>query len=96
MNPNSIPSLHPDTIWRTLEDGAVVVTPRAGNVRVLNRVGTAIWELINGENSLSDIETRLIRDFDVPFEQARRDLLTFMEELDRRDMITWRSRSSND
>lgn len=96
MNPNSVPSLHPDTIWRTLDDGAVIVTPRAGNVRVLNRVGTAIWELIDGENSLSDIEKRLVRDFDVPFEQARRDLLTFMEELERRDMIAWKNHPVSD
>lgn len=92
MNPESIPILHPDTIWRVLDDGAVIVTPRAGNVRVLNRVGTAIWELIDGENSLRDIETRLIRDFDVPVDQARRDLQLFLEELERRDMITWKNR----
>ena len=90
MNPDSIPALHPDTIWTVLDDGAVIVTPRAGNVRVLNRVGTAIWELIDGENSLRDIETRLIRDYDVPVEQARRDLQLFVEELERRDMITWK------
>lgn len=89
MNLNDVPILHPDTIWRVLEDGAVVVTPRAGNVRVLNSVGTTIWQLINGENSLADIERQLVLTFDVPPERARADLLGFIEELERRDMIRW-------
>lgn len=94
MNPEYIPELHPDTIWRVLDDGAIVVTPRAGSVRVLNRVGTAIWELIDGENSLADIEWQLINNYDVPWEQARKDLFAFMEELERRNMIRWKNRRS--
>lgn len=93
MNRDQTPELHPDTIWRVLEDGAVIVTPRAGNVRVLNRVGTTIWQLINGENSLADIEWELIHQYDVPVEQARADLMTFIEELERRDLIRWKKQN---
>ena len=90
MNRDQIPELHPDTIWRVLDDGAVIVTPRAGNVRVLNHVGTAIWQLIDGENSLADIEWELIHQYEVPVEQARNDLLSFMQQLEQRDMIRWK------
>jgi len=90
VNLERIPTLHPETIWRILDDGAVVVTPRAGSVRVLNRVGTEIWQLINGENSLADIESQLVHTFEVPIEQARKDLYSFIAELDRRDMIVWK------
>ena len=90
MNTNKIPALHPDIIWRILDDGAVIVTPRAGNVRVLNRVGTAIWQLIDGQRSLAEIESQLIHTYDVPVNQARSDLSSFMEELARRDMIVWK------
>lgn len=91
MNQEYIPELNPETVWRVLDDGAIVVTPKAGNVRVLNQVGTAIWQLIDGENSLADIESRLVRDYDVPLECVRRDLYTFVEELERRNMITWKN-----
>ncbi|HZD10678.1 MAG TPA: PqqD family protein [Candidatus Binatia bacterium] len=90
MNPTSVPKLHPDVIWRVLDDGAVIVTPRAGNVRVLNSVGTTIWQLIDGENSLADIESHLVHRFDVSPERARNDLHSFVKELDRRDMIEWK------
>lgn len=90
MNLESVPALHPEIVWRVLDDGAVIVTPRAGNVRVLNPVGTAIWRLIDGKNSLADIESHLIHTFDVPVNQARADLRSFIEELEKRDMIVWK------
>lgn len=90
MNTEKIPLLKSEIIWRVLDDGAVIVTPRAGNVRVLNRVGTTIWQLINGKNSLADIESKLIHTYDVPVDQARSDLRSFIEELEKREMITWK------
>jgi hypothetical protein len=93
VNTNKVPALHPDVIWRILDDGAVIVTPRAGNVRVLNRVGTAIWQLIDGKKSLADIESQLIHTYDVPVDQARSDLRSFMEELSKRDMIVWKNQN---
>lgn len=90
MNLERVPALHPEVVWRVLDDGAVIVTPRAGNVRVLNQVGTTIWQLIDGNNSLADIESQLIHTFDVPVNQARADLRSFIEELQKRDMIVWR------
>lgn len=93
MNEQSVPMLKPDVIWRVLDDGAVIVTPRGGNVRVLNRVGTAIWQLMDGSRSVADIEAQLIRTYDVPVEQARRDLHEFIRELEKRDMIAWKQES---
>ncbi|MFW6068572.1 MAG: PqqD family protein [Chloroflexota bacterium] len=94
MNPESVPALHPEVVWRILDDGAVIVTPRAGNVRVLNQVGTTIWKLIDGKNSLSDIESQLVRTFDVPLNLARADLAAFVKELEKRGMIVWIDKNS--
>lgn len=94
MNPESVPNLNPEIVWRILDDGAVIVTPRAGNVRVLNQVGTAIWKLIDGNNSVADIESQLIHTFDVPVDRARNDLQAFIKELEKRDMIVWINRKS--
>ncbi len=93
MNSDLIPELHPDTVWRVLDDGAIIVTPRAGNVRVLNRVGTSIWQLIDGKTTLAEIELALVDTFDTTLEQARQDLAAFMDELERREMIRWRRAS---
>lgn len=90
MNSEKIPMLNADIVWRILDDGAVIVTPRAGNVRVLNHVGTSIWKLIDGENSLAEIESQLIHTYEVPVERARKDLELFMSELEKRGMISWK------
>lgn len=95
MNRERIPVLKSDIVWRILDDGAVIVTPRAGNVRVLNHVGTSIWKLIDGHNTLADIESQLIHTYDVPVEQARMDLQSFMEELEKREMISWKQAPSS-
>ena len=43
MDSDKIPRPDPNIIWRIVDDGAVLVSPQIGKVRVLNEVGTAIW-----------------------------------------------------
>lgn len=79
----------PDLVWRLLDDNAVVVSPGAGEVRVLNSIGTVIWQLlIDGFNS-NEIEDFLVSNYDVTRKNARADMEVFMEELSRRGVIIW-------
>lgn len=89
MSSDKIPSIHPQTIWRRMEDGVVLVTPEAGRVRVLNEVGSVIWRLIDGRKSLEEIQAELVKKYEVTPEQARNDLHDFMHELTARNLITW-------
>lgn len=91
MKEEWIPMLHPDVVWRTMDDGAVLVKPEAGRVRVLNEVGTTIWQLMDGEHNLGQIEARLVEKYDVGPGQARSDLHQFLTELMERDLIVWNS-----
>ena len=50
------PRIAPDIVWRLLENNAVLVSPREGEVRVLNPVRTAIWQRLLQEEALPEIE----------------------------------------
>lgn len=88
---NSKPGRPAELIWHETEDGTVIVSPTAGKVRVLNNVGTAIWMLMNGQNSVAEIEQALTTRFhQVPADQIKQDLSTFLYDLSQRGLIEWR------
>lgn len=71
---------NPEVSWRVIEGQAVLVFNIEGEVQVLNEVGTYIWEHLEEE----DVETlarNIARTFAVCEEEARRDLLVFLEDL---------------
>ena len=82
-----MPKVAPDIVWRMLDDNAVVVSPREGEVRVLNEVGTAIWQLLVQEEGLPAIEQYLTTHFEVTQTRAHDDLLIFLEELTERGIL---------
>ncbi len=91
---NGIPTRSGELIWQLTGDGMVIVSPTAGQVRVLNQLGTSIWQLLNGDLSLGEIERELYHQFGHQVETGKihSDLYQFMAELDRRGMICWASK----
>jgi hypothetical protein len=79
--------IDPDIVWRMLDENAIVVSARDGEVRVLNQVGTAIWQLLVEETDLATIEQYLTNHFDVEQARAHDDLLTFLEALSERGIL---------
>jgi hypothetical protein len=47
-----------------------------------NEVGGRIWELIDGERSLSEILAAIVEEFEVGAEEAERDLIEFVGQLE--------------
>ena len=62
-------------------DELVVVLPGAGRFVVLNRTGAHVFRLLDGERTLEDVAAALSRSYDVPLEQARKDVLAFAGKL---------------
>jgi hypothetical protein len=83
------PRVAPDLIWRLLDDNAVVVSPGLGEVRVLNPVGTVIWQLLVEENSPNEIENFLVTHYEVTHQRAKNDLQLYFHDLTERGIITW-------
>lgn len=52
-----------------------------GCIYSLNAVGAFIWELIDGERRLLDIQHEIVEEFGVASEEAERDLRDFVDDL---------------
>lgn len=90
MREERIPFPAGNIVWREVSDGAVLVSPEAGKVRVLNKVGSQVWRLIDGRTSIATIEETLLRRYDdVPREQLSQDLQQFLSDLASRGLLTW-------
>ncbi len=80
MNP--FPRRHPETAFRAIGDeGGMVVLSGRSEVNVLNPVGIKIFSLLDGKHSNDDIVREVVADFDVAEEQARNELVTFLDDL---------------
>ena len=73
--------------------GETIVVPIKNNVGdldsiyTLNEVGTTIWELIDGKNSVSRIAEVISNTYEVKLEEAERDALQFINSLEKAGMI---------
>ena len=91
MTLTMIPEKSPDLIWRSLDDGTVIINPEQGDVRVLNDVGAIVWELADGERSISQIAQDINRAYEVTVEDANADLLSYLEVMIAQGLMHWRS-----
>ena len=85
---NTIPKPNHDVISRMVDNEAVLVLPKQGQVKVLNEVGAAIWDLINGERNVKQISLDICDQFEVEPHIAEADTLKFIAELVKREIIS--------
>jgi coenzyme PQQ biosynthesis protein PqqD len=67
--------------WRIIGDEAVLLSAEDSSVHSLDAVGTRIWELCDGEKTVSEIVDQVVSEFDVDRETAEKDVVEFIEEL---------------
>jgi hypothetical protein len=76
------------TASRVLAGEAIVLTPGDSKIHSFNETGSRIWELLAEELTVGEIAARIRGEFDVSEEQAQRDVITFLEELAAKGMVT--------
>ncbi len=67
--------------WRIIGDEAVLLSAEDSSVHSLDAVGTRIWELCDGEKTVSEIVDQIVSEFEVDRETAEKDVVEFIEEL---------------
>lgn len=77
----------PDAAYRIYDGEATIVLPSKAEVTVLNPVASLVWDAIDGRRTLAEILESVLRDYDVPREQAMRDLLEFVNTLREQGMV---------
>jgi len=68
--------------------GEMVIVPirgRAGDLNsiyALNELGTMIWRLIDGQTSISQIREAVCREYEVPPDEAQKDIFALLTDLE--------------
>lgn len=91
---DSSPQIAPDLVWRFLENGTILVSPYVGEVYILHHMDTIIWQLLVEQKELVEIETILMKRFNLSAKQARSHLQTLLHGLTRRGVLVWSPTSS--
>lgn len=77
-----------DSVRETInQDGAVLLDIKQGLCFSMNPVGSKIWEMLKKEHSLDEIARALEVEFQVPRSQIDADIVTFIAELRKRNLI---------
>lgn len=95
MDLSKYPVPHPQVAARLVDGSAVIVLADAGEVNVLNPVGSRIWELIDGTRSGQDIVRHIVAEYAVSDGQATQDVQDFLQTLLTANAITLRDQPTN-
>jgi len=76
----------PSVVSRKIADEVILVpisqkASEVAHIYTMNRVAARIWELIDGENNLQDIQKVILTEFDISADQALSDLQEFLQQL---------------
>ena len=81
------PRKHPHAASRVYEGEAFIVLPGKGEIKILNEVGSRVWELIDGTRTTEDIVGLILEEYETTRESARADVMEFLEELKANGML---------
>lgn len=76
----------PDAAWRRIDDEVAIISMEANRVRLLNRVGSFLWERCDGRTQ-SELVAEVCERYEVDHETAARDVAGFVEDLTRRGLL---------
>lgn len=81
----STPYRDPRVVWRVIEGEAIILSGEV--LRVLNEVGTFVWQMLDGNNSVALICKTVADDFKIKEDVVFGDMQTFLGSLLEKDII---------
>ena len=87
LNTAVSPEKKKEIAWRIVDEEAVLVLPDENKVKILNRTGTFIWELIDGKTTVGEIAGRIHDRYHVDPRTSLQHTLEFMEQLKTNNLI---------
>ena len=74
-------------VFRKIADEFILVPIRQNvgdleSISTLNEVAARIWELIDGNMKVSEIKDKIIEEFEVTPQQAEKDLMEYLQQLE--------------
>ena len=81
-----------DFVTRNIKDETIIV-PVKGDVSdldsiyTLNEVGSLVWKLLDGQNSVSEIVNAVCSEYDITPEEAQKDVIELIGSLEKASLI---------
>ena len=72
---------------RIIEGQAFIINTKTSTLHELDETGTFIWELIEKNKSAQEIAEKLASTYAVTTEHALKDVIDFIEELDKKGIV---------
>ena len=88
MDLTTVLTKSPDAAYRTYDGQATIVLPSRAQVSVLNEIGSAVWERIDGRRTLQEILDGILAEYDITHERALGDLEAFVSDLRAQGMVS--------
>jgi hypothetical protein len=84
---NSLVAVVPDQVACEMQEELVILQTGTGVYFGLDPVAKRVWSLMSAPKRVGSIRDQLLDEFDVDSGTCTRDLLTFLEELERKRLI---------
>ena len=80
-------------VFRKIADEFILVPIRQNvgdleSISTLNEVAARIWELIDGKMKVREIKDKIVEEFEVTPQQAEKDLIKYLQQLEKIKAIT--------
>lgn len=92
IDPGAVLTKNPNVAYRIYDGEATVVMPDRAEVKVVNAIGSVVWDKIDGKRTVGQIvESALesvLKDYEVTPDDLRRDILAFLGDLREHGMVS--------
>lgn len=68
-------------------DEVVILQLDAGRYYGIDGIGPEVWKLLQRPRTVNELLGRIVANYDVTLERARRDTVALLEELDEKELI---------
>lgn len=76
-----------DVLMAEIEDETVALQTKTETYHGIEGVGTRVWELLQEPQTFAELQTAIVREYDVSQQQCRQDLETFLAELHANQLV---------
>jgi hypothetical protein len=88
LDPTTRLQRSPNATFQVVADEAILIHLQTGVYYSLNEVGTAFWQLLDGQHSLDDCAAHIAAEYSAPVETVLADLDELAGELAKEGLIT--------
>ncbi|MEK6732720.1 MAG: PqqD family protein [Candidatus Omnitrophota bacterium] len=86
------PKKRDNLAWQIINGEAIVMILGASllkhtDMEIFNETASRIWELIDGKRSVKNITAEIMREYDISFNNAHKEIMSFLQQMVKKDMI---------